>query len=171
MPRLIKDRVLEEDRYVLLRAATALADVPGTPAIVPLVLWLAEREALLHRGDVGVLLAPADDPAALARDVAALPVIAIDFPKFTDGRGYSLARLLRERHGFAGELRAVGDVLRDQLFALWQCGFDAFLIRADRDVDDALPSLEDFPSSYASTTRTRRPWFRRRVEEIPPSRS
>jgi len=164
MPRLIKGRALVEDTYALLRDATALADVPeGAPVIVPLALWLAERDALLRRGDVGVLLAPADDPATLAGDVAAVPVIAIDFPKFTDGRGCSIARLLRDRHGFAGELRAVGDVLRDQLFALWQCGFDAFLVRADRDPQVALASFDDFESSYAATTRVPQPRFRRRV--------
>ena len=133
MPQLIKDRALADDRYVLVREAATLADVPASPAIVPLALWRAERGALLARGDVGVLLGPTDDPAAVAEDAAALPVIAVDFPKFTDGRGYSIARLLRDRYGYTGELRAVGDVLRDQLFALSQCGFDAFALRADRD--------------------------------------
>ena len=117
---------------------------------------------MLARGDIGVWLAPADDPAALAADVAALPVIAVDFPKFTDGRGYSIGRLLRDRHGFTGELRAVGDILRDQLFALAECGFDAFVIRADRDAAAALSGLDDFTGIYASTSRTPQPWFRRR---------
>jgi phosphoadenosine phosphosulfate reductase len=163
MPRLIKDRLPADDRYALLRDATTLEDVSVGPAIVPLALWQAEHGALLARRDVGVLLAPTDDPASLADDVAALPVIAIDFPKFTDGRGYSIARLLRDRHGFAGELRAVGDVLRDQLFALSQCGFDAFALRADRDPAAALASFDDFTGVYTATTRTPQPWFRRRA--------
>ncbi len=163
MPQLIKDRALAEDRYVLVREAATLADVPSSPAIVPLALWRTERGALLARGDVGVLLGPTDDPAAVAEDAAELPVIAIDFPKFTDGRGYSIARLLRERHAYTGELRAVGDVLRDQLFALSQCGFDAFALRADRDAGDALASFADFASVYTATTRTPQPWFRRRA--------
>ncbi|HYQ99406.1 MAG TPA: DUF934 domain-containing protein [Casimicrobiaceae bacterium] len=165
MPRLIRERGLAEDRFALLRDAQTLADVPAAPAIVPLALWRAERGALLARGDVGVLLAPTDDPSALAADVGTLPVIAIDFPKFTDGRGYSIARLLRERQGFTGELRAVGDVLRDQLFALWQCGFDAFALRADRDPAEALAGLDDFAGVYAATARTPQPWFRRRVTD------
>ena len=168
MPQLIKDGALAADGYALLREAAALADVPaGAPAIVPLALWQRERSALLARGDVGVLLAPADDPAAIAADAATLPVIAVDFPKFSDGRGFSIARLLRERYGFKGELRAVGDVLRDQLFALRECGFDAFVIRGDRDATDALASLHDFKSVYAPTTRTPQPWFRRRAAADP----
>lgn len=164
MPRLIKDGALADDRWTLLRDARAWADVPahGT-VIVPLALWAAKRDALAARGEIGVLLGPADDPSALAPDVASLPVIAIDFPTFADGRGYSIARLLRERFGYRGELRAVGDVLRDQLYLMAECGFDAFEIRADRDAADALAGLRDFDGVYAATARTPQPWFRRRA--------
>ena len=144
MPQLIKDRALAADRFALVREATSLAEVRAVPAIVPLALWRAERAALLARGDVGVWLAPTDDPGTVAEDLAALAVVAVDFPKFTDGRGYSIARLLRDRYGYTGELRAIGDVLRDQLFALAECGFDAFALRADRDAAAALASLDDF---------------------------
>ena len=163
MPQLIKDRVLAADRFALVREAASLADVPAAPAIVPLALWRAERAALLARGDVGVWLAPTDDPGTLAEDIAALPVVAVDFPKFTDGRGYSIARLLRDRYGYAGELRAIGDVLRDQLFALSECGFDAFALRADRDAAAALASFDDFAGVYTATSRRPQPWFRRRA--------
>jgi phosphoadenosine phosphosulfate reductase len=164
MPQLIKDRAVVVDRWTLLRDAAALADVPdGVPAIVPLALWLAHRDDLSARGDIGVWLAPTHDPVALAADTGALPLIAVDFPKFTDGRGYSIGRLLRDRHGFSGELRAIGDILRDQLFALSECGFDAFALRGDRDADEALASFNDFAGVYAATTRTPQPWFRRRA--------
>ena len=164
MPQLIKDRALADDRFTLLREAASLADLPaGTPVIVPLALWKSERAALLARGDVGVWLSPSDEPAEIASDVGALPLIAVDFPKFTDGRGYSTARLLRERYRFLGELRAIGDVLRDQLFALAQCGFDAFALRADRDAAEALASFNDFAGVYAPTASTPQPWFRRRT--------
>ena len=114
MPRLIKGGALADDPYVLARDATALADLPrGVPVLVPLALWRAERVTLAARPGVGVWLAPADDPAALAGDTDVLPLVAVDFPAFADGRGYSTARLLRERHGFRGQLRAIGDVLRD----------------------------------------------------------
>ena len=163
MPRLIKGGALVDDPYVLVRDATSLADLPrGAPVLVPLALWRAEHATLAARPDVGVWLAPADDPAALAADVASLPVIAIDFPAFTDGRGYSTARLLRERYGYTGELRAIGDVQRDQLYYLHQSGFDAFAVRDATDAAAALEGLRDFGDGYQSTQQ-RAPWFRRRA--------
>jgi uncharacterized protein (DUF934 family) len=164
MPPLIRNRAIVADRWTLLRDAKALADVPaGVPVIVPLALWQAEHAVLLARGDVGVWLAPSDDPGAIADDLVALPLVAVDFPKFTDGRGYSIARLVRDRYRFTGELRAIGDVLRDQLFALSQCGFDAFALRADRDAAEALAGFDDFTGVYTATTKTPTPWFRRRA--------
>jgi phosphoadenosine phosphosulfate reductase len=163
MPRLIKNRAVIEDGWTLLRQAASLADVPdGVPVIVPLALWLERRAALHARGEVGVWLAPTDDPRTLVPDLATLPLVAVDFPKFGDGRGYSTARLLRDRYGYHGELRAIGDVLRDQLFALSECGFDAFAIREDRDPVEALTSFNDFAGVYTASSRTPQPWFRRR---------
>lgn len=162
MPQLIKDGAIIEDRWTLVREAATGALPPG-PVIVPLDRWVAEREALLSRGEVGVWLAPDADPAVLAADVGRLPVIAVDFPQFTDGRGYSTGRLLREQYGFGGELRAIGDVLRDQLFYLRQCGFDAFAVRSDRSLSDALRGLADFSDSYQATAARPVPLFRRRA--------
>jgi len=159
MPQLIKGRSVGDDRWTLVRDPDA--PLPSGPVIVPLVTWQARREALAARGDVGVWLAPADDPAALADDVGGLPVIAVDFPQFTDGRGYSTGRLLRERYKFAGELRAIGDILRDQLAYLVQCGFDAFALREGKDAQAAVAGFADFADGYQLTAR-RTPWFRRR---------
>lgn len=162
MPRLIRNRAIVDDPYTLLRDAASLADIPdGSPVIVPLALWLSRRAALIARGEAGVWLAPAEHPAALADDVHRLPLIAIDFPQFTDGRGYSHARLLRERYRYAGELRAIGDIGRDQLYYLAQCGFDAFAIPDSRDAEEALRSFADFSDGYQATA-TRAPWFGRR---------
>ena len=163
MPQLIKHGAIVEDRWALLREAAAASDVPAGEVIVPLALWRAERDALRARGAVGVWLGPDDDPDLLAGDVDALPLVAVDFPQFTDGRGYSTARLLREKYGFRGELRAIGDVLRDQLYYLVQCGFDAFAVRADRSVEDALQGLADFSDNYQATVARPAPLFRRRV--------
>ena len=170
MPQLIKNGAIANDRWTLLREASSLADVPaGEPAIVPLALWLAQRDALRSRGEIGVWLKPSDDPDLLAVDCPALPLIAIDFPQLTDGRGYSIARLLREKHQFTGELRAIGDVLRDQLYYLWQCGFNAFAVRADRNFEDALKGLSDFSDNYQATWARPVPFFRRRATESSPS--
>lgn len=163
MPQLIKGGAPVDDRWTLRRDVSSLADLAtGVPVIVPLAFWLAHRDDLRRRGDIGVWLGPSDDPATLVADVGTLPVIAVDFPQFTDGRGYSIARLLRDRHHFAGELRAVGDVLRDQLFALNECGFDAFALRDDHDAAAALSGIDDFIGVYATTSHTPQPWFRRR---------
>ena len=162
MPRLIRNRALARDDYVLVRDATSLAEVPDAVAvIVPLPLWIERRSAFVALGEAGVWLAPTDDPSTLVRDLVHLPVIAIDFPQFTDGRGYSHARLLRERYRYGGELRAIGDVGRDQLYYLAQCGFDAFEIPDGRDATDALAGFADLSDGYqASAVRT--PWFLRR---------
>jgi uncharacterized protein (DUF934 family) len=168
MPQLIKDGALAADRWTLLPDAYSMSDVPERlPVAVPLALWLAERGALRARGNVGVILAPDDDPAALAEDTATLPLIAVDFPQFTDGRGYSIARLLRERHRYEGELRAIGDVLRDQLYLMAECGYDAFALSDGRDPQGALQGLQDFAGLYAATARAPQPWFRRRKASPP----
>ena len=165
MPRLIRNRAIANDRYTLLRDAASLADVPdGVPVLVPLALWLDRRSALIARGETGVWLAPADHPAAVADDVDRLPVIAIDFPQFTDGRGYSHARLLRERYHYAGELRAIGDIQRDQLYYLGQCGFDAFLIPDGRHADAARVSG---PAGAAGPAVAGHNPVRREVDVVP----
>jgi uncharacterized protein (DUF934 family) len=158
MPQLIKSGVVTEDHWTLLREPAAA--LPSSPVILSLATWLASRAELASRADVGVWLAPTEAPELLAADVAALPVIAVDFPRFADGRGYSIARLLRDRHGYGGELRAIGDIARDQLALLYQVGFDAFVLRDGKDAHDALASLRDFTDGYQMTAR-RTPWFRR----------
>jgi uncharacterized protein (DUF934 family) len=93
----------------------------------------------------------------------------VHFPKVTDGRGHSSARLLRERYGYRGELRAVGEVTRDQLFYLQRCGFDSFALRADQHAADALDGLSDFDDSYQAAADQPLPLFRRRAAATPHS--
>jgi uncharacterized protein (DUF934 family) len=151
-------------RFVGLEGAEApTAPLPPGPVVVPLACWQAQRDVLLTRRDpVGVWLAPDDEPAALAADLTALALVAVHFPKFTDGRGYSTAALLRTRYGYQGELRAFGDVGRDQLFYLKRCGFDSFALAAHRDPQAALPGLEDFRHRYQGSVDDALPLFRRR---------
>jgi len=160
MPTLIDTGQRIDDRWTLVRDTVEPQALPAGPVIVNLETWLEHRETLVARADVAVWLGPADDPDALAGDTSALPLVAVDFPKFSDGRGYSTGRLLRDRYKFAGELRAIGDVLRDQLYYLHQCGFDAFALRDDQDVDTALSAFRDFRDGYQLTVR-RTPIFRR----------
>jgi uncharacterized protein (DUF934 family) len=110
-----------------------------------------------------IRLEPADDPAAVAGELGRVARIEVNFPKFGDGRGYSLARLLRERYGYRGELRAVGHITRDLLFFLESCGFDAFELREGEDLHQALASFDDFSESYQASVARPQPLFRRRA--------
>ena len=110
-----------------------------------------------------IRLEPTDDPAAIAARLSTVSLIEVNFPKFGDGRGFSIARLLRERYGYKGELRAVGHVVRDHLHYMEQCGFDAFLLRDGEDVDEALAGFDDFSEHYQASVAQPTPLFRRRA--------
>ena len=160
---------VEADAWRVLGADEALAELPPGRIIVPLAAWKARREALRNRPEpVGVWLAPEDDPADIAADAAALPLVAVHFPKLGDGRGYSTAVLLRTRYRYRGELRAFGDIGRDQLFLLRRCGFDAFSLAAPKDADAALAAFDDFSVKYQASVDEPVPLFRRRAAAPPP---
>ena len=95
-----------------------------------------------------VRLEPTDDPAAFADRLARAARVEVHFPKFGDGRGFSIGRLLRERYGYTGELRAVGHLTRDHLLYLERCGFNAFELRPGEDAREALAGFEVFSTSY-----------------------
>jgi uncharacterized protein (DUF934 family) len=101
-------------------------DIPAGDVIVSLKRFMAEGESLLGGRAVGVRLESDQAVEDLAYDLPRIAVVALVFPKFLDGRAYSAARLLRERYGFAGQIRAVGDVLREQALHMVRCGIDAF---------------------------------------------
>jgi len=109
-----------------------------------------------------VRLEPADDPAAVAGQLTGATRVEVNFPKFGDGRGFSIGRLLRERYGYKGELRAVGQITRDHLFFLESCGFDAFELREGEDAEEAIAAFGDFSESYQATVTRPVPLFRRR---------
>lgn len=159
MPSVIKHRQIVEDRWQHLADE---AELPAGPVIVSLARWQRERAILLKRGQpVGVRLPNTANVADLAADLPLLEVVALEFPKFADGRAHSQARLLRERYGYQGELRAVGDVLRDQLFFMARNGFDAFELRADRSLEDALKAFDEFSESYQPAADQPQPLYRR----------
>lgn len=161
MPKLIKDHQIIDDNWVIIDADFE-GELPKQPVLVPLNYWLENKASLSDRADVGVWLDSHEEPSAIATDSKELPVIAINFPKFADGRGYSYARILRERFNFEGELRAIGDVLLDQLFYMKRCGFNAFDVRSDRDIEVALTGLNAFTNSYQAASDQPTPLFRRR---------
>lgn len=167
MAQIIKHRTVIQDSWQLLKQG-AIAALPfSADVIVPLAMWTSERAALSFRlGRIGVWLETDADPAALAPDLPRFDLIAVRFASFADGRGYTLARLLRERYGYRGELRAIGDVLRDQLYYLSRCGFDAFALRADQDPEQALAAFDDFSEAYQTSVERPDPLFRRRLEPV-----
>jgi len=159
MPSVIKNREIVEDPWF---SAADEGDLPAGPVIVSLSRWRQERDTLRKRQQpVGVRLPNTEDVAELAPDLAHLALIALEFPKFADGRAYSQARLLRERYGYQGEIRAVGDVLRDQLFFMARSGFDAFVLRPDRDLQDALQAFQEFTETYQPAADQPQPLYRR----------
>ena len=170
MASIIRNRAIVNDDWTVVRAAEdgtlpAVDALPAGRIIVPLALWQAEREALTasrSAAEIAVWLAPDSEPADVVGDFDRVALIAVDFPVFRDGRGYSIARLLRERYGYKGEIRAIGDVLRDQLLFMFRCGFDAYAVRADKDLHDALKAFGEFTVEYQGAFDNPAPLFRRR---------
>ena len=162
---IIKKNTILNDDWSVLRLSES--DTPQTIAvppgkvIIPLTVWLAQREILEQRSDLGVWFASNERAEDLRNDLAKFSVIAVDFPRFADGRGYSIAYHLRTRLGYHGELRAIGDVLRDQMFYMQRVGFDAFSPRSDKDIHEALKGLSDFSFGYQASSDQPLPLFRR----------
>lgn len=162
---IIKNREVVQDDWTVLRLnagdTAQTVDVPAGKVIVPLKVWQAQADALNARADLGVWLESCDRPEALLQDIERFAVIAVDFPAFGDGRGYTIAYLLRERLGYKAELRAIGDVLRDQMFYMQRAGFNAFAPRKDRDINEALKGLSDFSEAYQASSDQKLPMYRR----------
>lgn len=139
------------------------AQLPASgPVTVSLSRMRTEMKALVARGGVGLRLSPdesIDDVKGVLRQHT-VPLIEVRFDKFGDGRGYTLARLLRSRVGYHGELRAVGDVLPDQLLYLARCGFDSFALKAGKSVDQALAAFHDFSVFYQPAEDQPQPLWR-----------
>jgi uncharacterized protein (DUF934 family) len=127
---LLKDGVVVTDHFV---DASASAELPAAgPLMVSLAQWQQHRDALLARaGHLGIRLRSDEPPEIIATDLKRFAVVALEFPKFRDGRAYTHARMLRERFGYTGEVRAVGDVLQEQMNFMVRCGFNAFAMSAD----------------------------------------
>ncbi|MDH3977499.1 MAG: DUF934 domain-containing protein [Gammaproteobacteria bacterium] len=160
---LIKDRLEISDPFTKISADDAIPD--SGALLVSLSVWQDHWEQLIRRQEpVGVQLASDEHPDVIADDVDQLALIALEFPTFRDGRAYSYARLIRERYGFTGELRAVGDVLPDQLHYMERVGFNAFELAGNRGVEDYLRADKDFSVWYQSSTDDRASALRLRTQ-------
>jgi uncharacterized protein (DUF934 family) len=165
MQRIIKNGQVVDETWHLLPKDTTLDGLSNCDdVIVPLALWIEHPRALKARdGGLGVWLEAGEEIEEIADQLDNFQVIALNFPAFTDGRHCSTAYLLRTRYSYTGEVRAIGDVLRDQLFALKRCGFDAFALREDKDPQDALKAFEEFSEVYQASSDQPQPLFRRRA--------
>jgi uncharacterized protein (DUF934 family) len=145
----------------------AATQIPEGKVLVPFAVWRANKDALASRvsqGEVGLLIATheaIEDVMAEVKDINAFALVAVYVERFADGRIFTIGNLLRTRYGFKNELRAVGDVLRDQLFFLKRSGFNSYLIRADRNAQEALHSLKDFSEPYQGAVDIAQPAWRR----------
>lgn len=147
--QIIRNRAIVDDAW---QHESSSGDLPEGDIIVTLGRWQSDREQLLKRQSrLGVCLASEHDVDAIAPDLGHFDLIALTFPVFVDGRGFSQARWLRERHGYGGEIRAVGEVLRDQLAFMERCGFNAFELRADQDLHDAVAAFDEIEVVYQPT--------------------
>lgn len=168
MAQLIKNGAAAADTWTTLELSEGEAPetvaLPAGDVIFPLAVWQARKAEIAARPRIGLLLQSADRVEDVADDLASFAVIAVHFPKFVDGRGYSTAALLRQRYGYTGELRAVGDVLHDQLFFMRRVGFDSYALKDGKNLAYAVDAgFKPFSDAYQGATDQAQPYFRRRA--------
>lgn len=158
--QIIRNREIIEDDFVRVDDAAELP-AAGKP-LVSLKRYAAATDELLGRyAALGVLVPPDKLPSDIPQ-LGRLALIALEFPRFTEGRGFSIARQLRQRHGFTGELRAVGWVVRDNLLYMERCGFNAFQLREGKPLASALQAFGELSGAYQTAVDEPLPIYRRR---------
>lgn len=144
--QIIKDKQITDNAWTLVADDEALKNGDIS---VSLLRWKKDKEHILnHGGKIGIRLTSTDEVSELADDLDKISLIEIDFPVFTDGRGFSQARLLRDRYRFQGEIRATGNFIADQAFYLSRVGVNAFELKTDKELNTALTALNDFSVHY-----------------------
>lgn len=160
MRKIIRDREPVDDHWVYLGAGVPVTD--GVDVVVPLAVFLADTAALLARGNrLGVRIEPGEGIADIVPHLGKIALVVLNFPAFHDGRGLSYARELRERHRYSGEIRAVGDVQRDQAHGMYRCGINAFDVKEGKSIVDVLNGIDDFSTGYQGDVYDPRPVYRR----------
>ncbi len=169
MAQLIKHRAVAVDSWTTLEIGadetTETIALPTGDVIFPLAVWQARRDEIIscHKR-IGLLLQAGERVEDVAADLDYFVVVAVAFPKFVDGRGYSTASLLRQRYRYQGEVRAVGDVLHDQLFFMRRVGFDSYALKDGKNAVYAIESgFGTFSETYQASTSQPQPYFRRRA--------
>lgn len=164
MPKIILNgAIVENDFANVVPSEDGTLSLPAGNILVSLTTWQNAKEALIaHAGKVGVQLEPNEFAESIAADLAHIDMVAISFPAFADGRGYSTAYTLRTRYNYQGELRAIGDVFKDTLYYQKRCGFNSFVVRENKDIEEALAGLNFFSEAYQASADNV-PLFRRRL--------
>ncbi len=160
MQKMLSHGAVAEDSWTVLQQPVEA--IPAGDILVPLIYWLEHRAELsAQAGQVGVWLDSDEEVEALVNDLGELPLIALNFPKFVDGRSFSSARLLRDRYDYQGDIRAIGNVIQDQLYMLQRCGFTQFSLAPEVDLQAAAKSLSDFSDGYQTAADQAQPLFKR----------
>lgn len=163
---MIRDNALVADDWAEVDSQAEIP--PAKKLIVPLSRWLTEREQLCSTGaTIGVRLPNTEDVDAIFPEIADRPLIALELPKFDDGRALTQARVLRGRLGYRGDLRGVGDILQDLVYIMRRCGFNEIIPRADQGLDGCLRALADFSTAYQPAADSIQSVFIRRRKSQP----
>ncbi len=160
MPKIILDGNVTDSDFDVQYGSDLEAD--ATNVLLPMKTWLEQADKLKGRNDIGIWLDADGEPEEIADHVNSFAVIGLNFPTFFDGRCLSTANILRRKYGYKGELRAIGDVRRDQLEQMRRCGINAFQLAEGQDADAATSSLTSFTVGYQATVDQPEPLFRRR---------
>lgn len=158
------DGSIRNDEWQLITSDKGLSptELPKGNLILPADFWLASQSALEQQNrQQGIWLGSDIQLEDIANQLLKVELIAVNFPVFTDGRGYSTARLLRERYGYAGEIRAIGDVLQDQLCYMRRCGFDSYQLKEGKCIQSAAQALFPFKETYQAAADQPEPIYRR----------
>jgi uncharacterized protein (DUF934 family) len=168
MQQIIRDGAVVDDAWLVVSTPEELSAAleAGASIFLSLDMWQEHGQSIDAEVELGVLLEPGQEPGQIAASLGRFTSIAVNFPVFTDGRGFSYARELRQTHNYRGEIRAMGAMIRDQLHYLTRSGFSAFQFDADTDLDAALASLDAFTDAYQTSADQAEPLFRRRSQLI-----
>ena len=161
--KIINNRQIVEDSWQIIGEEASIDQLPAGKIIVPLAFWKEHKNNLSQRSEpLGIKLNPEDDVIDIAEDLEQFSLVVLQFPAFRDGRAYSQARQLRQHFGYQGEIRATGNVLRDQLMYMERVGFTSFEIDSKQDINDAVNAFDEIKIKYQASSDEALPLYKRR---------